>query len=277
MSYTTHRRLFGLLLGALTGLAYTLVAQNINPLVMPGIPFYQPPFGPAGNTLLGGLLGGLLGFLTAWAETGFKGVMLGSLTGALVLVIATLLTGQTGQELWWSKIVGVTLIFFPVAAVLSPVLILLRWLINREEEAYRESLTWRPPARLPRIGLPVLLVLLAGLLGLTALYNDLARTVTPRMLALVEQGRAAQRTEGLPDSLRVEGVRSFLEHAGQPYTLQWDKDDSNRFAIPRPNTSPFDQSTVIARFADGYLLACVYPDTRLEPRCKDYAPGQPIP
>jgi hypothetical protein len=272
MSSTAHRRWFGLLLGALIGLAYTLVAELINPLVLPGIPLYRPPFGPPGNVAFGVLLGGLLGLVTAWSESGIWGVFLASVAGALVITLASLLPAA-GPDLWFQA-ASLAIIFAPVAAFFSIGLMLLRWLINREDEAYRESLHWRPPARLPRIVRPALAVLLAAALGLTAMYNDLARAVTPRMHALIDAGRAAPSAAELPEPLRVETVRAFHLHAAQPYRLEWDRDAGNRFAIPRPNTSPSDQSTVIAHFADGYLLACVFPDREMQPRCKDFAPGE---
>jgi len=282
MTHSNHRRLFGLVLGTLTGLSFCLVMQNINRLVLPGIPFYQPPFGPAWNVVMGTVLGAALGFITAWAETGVKGVFLGSFTGALVLGIATLLSGPTGPEVWLDKIVSVIIIFVPTAAMMVPVLALFRWLVNREEDAYRE-VVWpttflttapKPPAFIPRVVLPVLLVLFAGAAGLTTMYNDLARTVTPRMFAMLEEARLAESAAGLPEPLRVDETRDFFNYARQPYSLQWDKDDGNKFAIPRPNTSQFDQSTVIARYQNGYMLACMYPDpTEYPPHCKGFSPN----
>lgn len=269
MFYHTHRRVFGLLLGTLVGLFYTLISENINTLIMPGVPFFRPPFGPAGNAVLGLLVGGLLGFITAWAETGAKGVIIGSLTGSLIISIATFLSviNEPGDTL-----LGLVIIFLPSAAVLAPVLIAFRWLVNREEMAFRESITWKPPSRLQRMLPPVLVILLAAAAGLTSMYNDLGRAVTPQMHAMLQAGQQAAAPGAVPEPLRAELVKAFYGHARQPYTLQWVKDDENRFAIPRPNVSQFDQSTVIARYADGYLLACVYPSPAHQPRCKDYPP-----
>jgi hypothetical protein len=272
MGYHRYRRTYGLLLGALTGLAYTLVAQHINAARMPGIPFYQPPLGPVGNTLIGLGVGALLGVITAWAETGAKGVLAASLAGSALLVGAGLVTGQSDPTAWTDKLIALAIIFVPSAAILAPALIFFRWLVNREEEAYRESATWRPPPLLPRLMLPALLVLGAASAGLTSQYNDLGRAVTPRMHDLIQMGRSAPSSADLPAPLQAVSVQFFYENRTHSYTLQWDKDDNNKFAIPRPNTSPFDQSTVIARFENGYLLACVYPDPNYEPRCKDFPP-----
>lgn len=277
MNPVDRRRLFGLGIGAVTGLAYSLVAQSINLLVMPGIPFYQPPFGPPGNVLLGLLLGALLGFLTAWAETSLKGVLVGSLAGTAVLALASLLTGENSPQATWLKILGVFLIVIPTTGILAPVLMLFRWLVNREEEAYLDAQRMQPPNRIQRVLPPVLVVLAAGALGLTSMYNGMARIVTPRMFELIESSRGFTSPEALPEALGGENVRHYLENANQPYTLEWSKDDTNQFAIPRPNTSTADQSTVIARFQNGYLLACVFPTPSYEPRCKDFLSSADIP
>ncbi len=274
MPYPTHRRLFGLLLGALTGLAFGLVSQNINYLFMPGVPVHRPPFGPVWNILLGVLVGALLGLITAWNSVNVKGVLLGSLSAALFVAVSTFFGGTTSMEALATRVIGLLIIFVPTTALLSVALIIFRWITDREEDAYRETIHWKPPARLPRIALPALYVLAAAILGLSAMYNDLARAVTPRMMQLIEAAQMAQSAEQLPEALRVERVRYAFENVGAAFTLQWDKDDRNQFAIARPNTSPFDQSTVIARFENGYILACMYPSKTHEPRCVDFPPEQ---
>ena len=55
MTKQTYRRCAGLILGALIGLAFGSVSQGVNSLFLPGIPLYQPPFGPIGNSLLASL------------------------------------------------------------------------------------------------------------------------------------------------------------------------------------------------------------------------------
>ena len=270
MHSSTYQRWFGLLLGTLTGLAYTLVSQSINHLILPGVPLYQPPFGAVGNILMGTALGAVLGLVAAWPETGVKGVFLSSLIGALVITVATLLTGQTEAGMWAMKVMSVAFLFVPVTGALVPLLILFRWLVSRESLALRETRAGYSVSVLPRAILPVGLVLVAGALGITAQYNDLARAAMPRMHALIQGGLQAQNVEELPASLRSSGVDQFLEKGQGSYTLEWDKDDDNQYAIARPATNPFYHSTVIARFDSGYLLVCVFPDTTGQPVCKDF-------
>jgi hypothetical protein len=273
MTPASRRRLFGLLLGALAGLALMLVSQYANHLLLPGIPLYQPPFGALGNTLAGGLLGALLGLGTAWPEDALGGIFLGSLTGFLAIAASILIPELRQPGAVFSRAVGLGLIFIPTAALLSIALFFFRWLVGREDAAYREQLHGSPPAAFARAAFPTLLVIAAGLVGLAGMYNGLARTVTPRMMDLVESARRAETAQDLPEPLRVDNVKHVLEYADQPYTLQWDRDESNQFAIGRPPTNPYDISTVIARFEDGYLLACLYATPQAEPRCKDFLPG----
>ena len=257
-----YRRWFGLLLGAAIGLGYGFVSQTINHLLLPGISFYQPPFGPLGNLLMAVLLGALLGLVTAWPDTGFTGVVLSSLLGSLALSVPTLLTGPSGAEAMSSRLTAVIIIFVPTAAVLAPLMTLLRWLIAREVDYRRDPLTWQ------RVLYPLLIVLISAALGFTFMLPPLGRAVTPRMNALVQQALQAATTQQLPEPLQSPEVPGFLQNARGPYTLQWDKDDTNRFAIPRPATSFYDQSIVVARFASGYWLVCMYPTPTAAPRCK---------
>lgn len=77
-----YRRLMGVVLGGASG----LVSQWINRVYLPGAPLYQPPFGPAGNSLLFALGGALLGQICAWPTGGVQGTFLASALSAPILV-----------------------------------------------------------------------------------------------------------------------------------------------------------------------------------------------
>ncbi len=113
-------------------------------------------------------------------------------------------------------------------------------------------------------------MLAAGVLGFFSLYNDLAQAIILQMDVLIRQGRQAQSTDALPAPLRPPDVTRFLEKSSLPYTLQWDKDDQNRFAIPRPAGSAYSASIVIARFENSYLLVCMFPSKTTLPTCRDF-------
>ncbi len=271
MSHIAHRKWFGLVLVTLSGFLYALVSQVSNRVAMPGIPLYQPPFGAFGNIILAIFIAVSLGVVISWAETGGVGVLWGSLLGALFIAIATMLTGQNEGMGIWSKLFGVIMLFVPTAGILVPVLVLFRWAIGREEENYRNASKGYPSSRFGRSALPAGLMLAAGALGLFSLYNDVARAITPQMDVLIRQGRQAQSADTLPAPLRPPDVNRFLEKSSRSYTLQWDKDDQNRFAIPRPAGSADNASIVIARFENSYLLVCMFPSKTTLPTCRDFA------
>ncbi len=278
MPYPSYRRWFGLLIGTITGFAYALISQGINHVIMPGIPLYQPPFGAFGNILLFTCIGTAIGAATALMESGAASVLWSSLLGALFMAVATMLTGRNESVSWSHRAAAIILIFMPTAGALAVPLIVFRWIISREEQAYREThaglLAFRQQPGLRRLlrrnALPVGLVLLAAVLGLTAMYNDFGQAVTPQMHRLIQQGMQAQSREALPAAIQPPDVGQFRERAEGPYTLQWDKDEKNQFAIPRPASNMGDQSTVIARFANGYLLACMFPGKTATPTCRDF-------
>ncbi len=270
MSSAAYRRVFALIFGALTGLCYGLVSQFINSVFMPGIPFYQPPFGGPGNILFAISLGMVLGLIDAWPESDFTGVLLSSLSGAAVISIATLVTGQPDATLMASRLTSLSFIFMPIAAILAPVLILFRWIISREVNAFRETQAGYKTSPLARAGLPILLLLIASAAGLTSLYNDLGRAVIPRMDALLESAQASQDEAALPTALRSPDVAQFIEKGRGPYSLDWEKDDEYHYRIPRPLTSRFDQSVVIAYYDNGYILACLFPSKTADPKCRDH-------
>jgi hypothetical protein len=270
MDYPSYRRCFGLVYGGIAGFAFALISQGINLLFMPGTPLYQPPLGLVGNVLLISAVCLLLGLTTAWAESGGVSVLWSSLLGALFVSIGTFLSGQDSGIAAAHRAAAVIFIFLPISGATAIPLILLRWVVTREENAYREARAGMPTPRLRRYLLPVGLVLVTAALGLTSLYNDIGRSVTPQMHRLIQQGMQAQGADALPAALQPPDVDQFFERASGPYTLQWDRDEANQFAIPRPASNMQEQSTVIARFENGYLLACMFPGKTGPPTCRDF-------
>lgn len=285
MSKVTYRRCFGLIYGALIGLLFTGVSQSINHLAMPGVPLYQPPFGMVVNILAGILVGFLVVGLDAWPETTGRGILYSCLLAALLVDVALLFIEKIEPGRLGMRITATILIFFPIAGAMAPLMFLLRWVINQEENAYWETNQALPVQPATRILLPVGILLAAAGLGYFSLYNNLGRTVTPEMHDLIQLGQAAvsnvtspnasaQDPNALPEPLRPPNVNSFSEYGRGDYRLQWDKDETNRFAIPRPNTPFSEQSIVIAHFNNGYMLVCMYPGGDGQVECRDFRPGQ---
>lgn len=270
MYMPVYRRQFGLILGAITGFTAGLVLQGINPLLMPGVPLYQPPFGLVMNTLLCLITGALLGAVTAWPDIGIKGILLGAFTGALIIVVITLVSGSSDSEIMSQRALVLFLILAPLMGMLAPVLIFFRWIVSREEMTLLESNAGFQSSKVRRWVLPALLVITAGLLGLIAIQPEMARSVLPNMHMLIQSGQQAQNVEALPEPLKSKEVTHFLDQGMGRYVLEWQKDDQNQYLVARPLAPLDQQSTVIAHYANGYVLVCRFPGKTGQPNCKDF-------
>ena len=262
----TYRRWAGLILGALIGLAFGGISQVANPLLLPGIPLYQPPFGPIGNSLLALLMGALLGLLCAWVEPSIPGILLSAGTGAALALLVAMNIGRTPLFMLPATAIGVIFLWLPFTGMLFPIMALVRATINKLSDSRNERLT-----PLSRGWLPLLLVVAAGTLGWTLVLTVPARTVMARHQQLLTQGLAAVSTDELPAPLRGKDVTDFRSHASQNYQLAWENKNLTVYAIPRPAGPEHEISVVIARFDNGWNLVCLYPNPQGEPRCRSFA------
>ena len=138
------RRVFGLALGALLGLVYGLTSQTINRIILPGIPLYQPPLGPAGNALLIMLLGALLGMVAAWPTGSIAGTFAASTVAAGLLTFVSFLSVRLTEKNTSGMIVAALFILLPLIGLMVPLLGLFRWVVNKEMEARAEVASpWR--------------------------------------------------------------------------------------------------------------------------------------
>ena len=87
---------------------------------------------------------------------------------------------------------------------------------------------------------------------------------------LLRAGLTAQRADALPALLRTEDVGDFLAQAQGSYTLEWTQKNLNRFRIPRPGRNFDDHAVVLARFANGWQIACLFVAPTELPECKSY-------
>ncbi|HSF81005.1 MAG TPA: hypothetical protein VLA49_07210 [Anaerolineales bacterium] len=269
MSDIAYRRWFGALLGVGLGLCYGLVSQYINRLALPGIPIYQPPLGPLGNTLLWMGAIGLFALMGAWHAEGAIGMYAGGGLGAVMIMILTLTSGMISMDRLQLRIFILLLILIPLGGLLTILAGLLRWVVNREVEG-----------RIDRTGLvvrawvPLSLLALVGLIGSTARYPDWGKAEVRRMADMLQAGLQTTQTAALPEPLQSVRVGNFLDQAKGSYTLAWENQEINRFAIPRGSSKrDWEESAVIARFANDWSLVCIYPDAEAEPACKGFEPG----
>lgn len=264
---SAQRRWSGLILGALLGLAYGVVSQYINTWVQPGLPYYQPPLGPAGNSLLFGLVGAVLGLVCAWAQSTANGVIIGGAVMAVLVLVAAHISGKTLAEGLAGKILITFFLFFPFAGGCVPLAWLIRWAVNEQgEEIERFILHPR------RAWAPLIILSACAALGLTSLYRPEARQLLLQTNQMLRAGLQAGSPADLPVPLRPKDVMNFRQQAGDgEYSLQWVKESLNVYAIPAVATADYEKSAVIARFANGWNVVCLYPRADYAPECRGYA------
>lgn len=266
MSNSSYRRKWGFFLGLATALAFTLVSQGINFLVMPGVPLYLPPFGAVGNVVLGVLLGVLIGVVATWPENFFIGVLLSSLIGWIAVSVASIFTGQMEQQAAVNRAAALVIIALPMVGFFVPLMAFFRWIVVREEKASIEQQRLGTPWRATRLILPLVLLLIAGWLGYFNRYPPRGQNAVTRMHQMLQ---TASESQELPGPLGPPNITDFRERASQNYTIRWDPDDSNRFAIPRPSGND-PASAVITTFDNGWMLVCIFTSPDRPPNCRGF-------
>jgi hypothetical protein len=264
-----YRRYVGLILGAGLGFVYGIVSQSINRIFLPDIPLYQPPLGLPGNIILWTFIGALLGLVAALPDETIVGALYGGVTGATLLTLFTLSTGRIEQDTLATMIISVLFLFVPMVGAITPLVAIQRWVVNKLVEAHLES---EPPwVYLP---LPILLLALVGAIGASSLMPPYARVMLTRTEKILQTGLSSAQVSQLPKPLQQERVGGFLDNATNRYRLEWRNRDITRFAIPRPMSNrPWEESAVIARFNNGWILVCLYAKSDAEPACKGFPNG----
>ncbi len=259
-----NRRLAGVLLGAVFGFALGFVSQFVNRIYLPQVPFYQPPLGAIGNSLACTAIGALIGAVAAWPAGAVTGVVLSSAAAAATIVLLSLLGVRLSFNLPGYTTIALFL-WLPLTGMIAPLTAILRWQASRQAEALYDR---EPLGR--RVKGPLLISLLVALLGLTSMLRWDGRAVMGEADQLIRAGQAASTSEVLPVPLRSEDVDDFLAHGTGGYTLEYVTSNLNDWRIPRP-TENFDyHAIVVARFDNGWMMACLYPEPGRQPECRSY-------
>ena len=263
-----YRRIMGVLLGALLGLTYGLVSQTINLIVLPGYTLYQPPFGPWINIVLFTVGGAVLGLISAWPADGILGAVIASGASAAVFVVVVLLSIQIDPRRAPGTVIATVFFGSTVFGMLVPLIALLRWMANKQEEAHADAVFI-----LKRLPLPMGLLALVILIGYTTLYSPQVRAVIQRMDAVIQAGRQAPLPSALPRALRPDSdVEGFLDQAQGRYTLEPNQDALTRYGIPHPITQRSGEAiAIVARFENGWRLVCIFAPDNDEPGCQGIA------
>jgi hypothetical protein len=273
MTTQTYRRLIGLVLGALLGLAYGIPSQAINALAVPNVTFHQPPFGMLPNLAACVALGSLVGLICAWPENSFVGVLIAAVCGSVFLELAGSLYGsQVSSEKVGGLIVSLTVLLLPIIGLLGVLLTLLRWLVNKQVEYHADhAALWR------RLVAPFLLVIVVGGLSATALYPPEGQQRIKEMDALIQAGLQAADAASVPPAF-AQFAETFKQRAAADYTLQWTKSDLIEWRLGLPaGYQEWELSIAAARFDNGWMLACLFSPDKTPERCQAYDSDPTLP
>lgn len=256
----------GVVLGAMLGLAYGFSSQAINSLVVPDVPFYQPPWGMLPNILICVGLGGLVGLISAWPKSSFVGILIAAVSGGIFLELAGSLYGtQVPPEKIGGLIVSLTVLLLPMVGLLGAVFGLLRWMINKQVE-HRADHT----SLIRRLVVPILTVCIVGGLSATVLYPPEGQQRIKEMNALVQAGLQVADVASVPQAF-AKFADTFKQRATPNYTLQWVKSDLIDWRIGQPaEFSEWQLSIVVARFDNGWIVACLFAPDEKQLNCKTY-------
>jgi len=246
-------------------LVFGIVSQAVNPLLLPGIDLYLPPFGPAGNILLAVAVGACIGLLCAWMEPSVPGVLSAAAIGAILMLVAAFFTGSTPLMELPVSTIGFIFLFVPFTGMLIPLLWLVRSTINKLTDSRLEKMNLAA-----RWWLPLAVVAAAGAIGWSLVYTIPARTVLIHNQQMLQHGLTASSMAMMPAPLLGPEMEDFASHASQKYTLAWDNKRINAYAIPRTAAPEYLMSVVIARFDNGWNVVCLYPTAESQPRCRSF-------
>jgi hypothetical protein len=259
MDYNIHRRRTGLLIGLALGASYSLTANLINRLALPGIPLYAPPPGLLGLIVVTALMFGLLGLIATWPDESLPGVLLSGLIGSIISSI-WILVNETNK---FAAVTLLVVIFMPRMFFYMPFGALVRWLIHKIDQP-----TPRPVAPVRKLVPVFLAFIFLAYLGSFALLPKETRASLVRMDALLQTGMKSQATSELPEPLQP--VLGFIQRSNGSYSYSI---GSNPDALPvqRPfveygEVEPF----IIIKFENGFRFGCVFSPPYIQPACIDF-------
>lgn len=255
------RWIFGVAFGAWLGAVYALVSQAINWIYLPDIPLAPPSATPAGYIIEYIFLGALLGLICSIPENRYVGMLLGGGFSALWITILAL-RSVWGGEFFSAALILLLLTFMPLILLMVPIALIIRLGVDAQQVDPERPYLW---AR--RYIIPAFLTLVVVILGVLALYPKDQRAAFVYVHEMIQQGQQSSSFATLPEPL--QDVRGFMENARGSYQLSW-SDRVETFFGPVPVGPELSQFLIIARFENGYGLACVFSGNRPKPNCANY-------
>ena len=261
MNESLRRRRTGLIIGLVLGIGYSLTANMINRLVLPGISLYTPPPSMAGLIVITTLMFGVLGLIATWTDEALPGVLLSGFIGSIVSSIWNLVT-ETDK---FAALTLLLVIFMPRVFFYLPFGGTVRWLTHKLVQPTPKSVA--PMRKLIPTFITLVVMVIAGTF---AILPKETRNALVRMDELLQTGINSHATsrKDLPKSLQP--VSGFIQNARGDY---WYNIGSNPDVLPvqRPMsgygvTEPF----IIIRFENGFRFGCVFSPPYIDPACIDF-------
>lgn len=239
----------GFVIGALAGLSLALASWALRSASLPGVPLAPGTTGMLMRALVCILFCTLLGGLVAWPRSVAPALLFGD-SAILVLGLGWYIS-QGPQAV--SLVVTITPSMFFLMAVVgvaslgTPCVVLLRAAAEAQGDRW-----YRPLWDWSRVRLPLLALVMAAVFGALTMPTARARTVMTRMDQMVQQARSGDIARPFAQTSDVTA------HARYPYTVEISPDPVIRNELSS-NLAPLDQ-LVLAKFTDGWTLACLFKD-----------------
>ncbi len=256
----------GVIIGMLLGVVYGLVTQLTNSIFSPGVPFALYPFGLIGNMIVSIAVWAVIGCLCAWPNSAISGALLGSLSAGTMMIILALVSAPPVAPAAIVQFFSTStnLFAFVLFALLTiPLLLLIRWAIEVQGELTHLPIwSWR------RLRAPLAPCLLLGIvMSVLTLYDENVRQAMVDMNELIQTGLSASDITQIPDPLRSNQVNDFLLYAVPEYTLEHSYYDQYQRDLKAADNAG---TVIVARFQNGWILACQFYLRHVTPHCKSY-------
>jgi hypothetical protein len=249
----------GLWFGALMLCIYAISAQWVNRITLPEIPFAEPPGGMLGYILSYALGGAIIGLVACWPDSMPVGGALGGIVAAVMIFILPWKAALQSQSAFIGTFFLTIFTFLPLAIFLMPFSYTLRASVERLPRQIEGALA---PGR---IWLPVLTIVLMVFLGSFSIHSEDVQKSFVSMNRMILNGLKAPSEYQLPEPLL--DVNGFMQNAQGKYTLEWDE-NADSFFGPRPATNRgASDYLIVARFENGFVMACVYAPNVKTPNC----------
>lgn len=257
---TSHRRLLGFISGFILGLVYSLMANTINLIAMPNIPFHFPWPGPIPLIVGSSLVTGVMGLITVWTDETFIGMLIAAFFGASVSAMYTYYTEGTPPTF----IVLAVMLFIPRLFFYLPSAVAVQWIVHQWQRI--TLVDTRNPGK---IIAPLVCFLLAVGSGTFALYAPEIRYALNTTNDLIQQSVSIEVREELPKPL--QDVWYYVDFARGDYTMEVSL-EPDRLPVQRP-IAEYGKlvSLIIVRYDNGFTFGCVYTPPRIMPVCGNFS------